>query len=519
MKSKWLLRRINTAVLGLGCVLAAIILASTFVDASRKGEAPAEPVEAANHVHEEGPQAAAANADESAGAEEHVVAKGQQGHELPDPPKSLTPADTCCPAPGAAPGLAKTATGAEGAPEVEGHEGVEMHERAEEHEAAEEHEVELCGEHNVAEAECGICNPAATAALRPGEGLKIRLAAEHAAERAGVEVGPPSAGAAAEGAEFLARVTYNQNRVAHVTPRVSGVVDEVLADLGAEVGAGTPLARVSAPEAAQAWGELQSAEAEEALAREIHAREKMLWEKEVSSTQEYRTAEAALRQARIRTQLAGEQLNNLGVQAEGGARGGSSITVTTPLAGTIVDRHAVVGETVERGDALFTVADLSGMWLELTVPVAAVAAVHTGDAVEARFQGLEGMVLEGTVEWIDAKVDPDSRTVRARASVANPAAVLKDGMVGKVRVQHGAALSALHVPAESIQEFDGKPYVFVKLAADLYEVRQVALGQAREGRVAVVEGLAPEEDIVLARSFTVKSEFLKSRLGAGCTDE
>ncbi|MBI3118682.1 MAG: efflux RND transporter periplasmic adaptor subunit, partial [Candidatus Hydrogenedentes bacterium] len=377
MKSKWLLRRINTAVLGLGCVLAAIILASTFVDASRKGEAPAEPVEAANHVHEEGPQghelqghpeslaladtccpapgaapgleAAAANADESAGAEEHVVAKGQQGHELPDPPKLLTPADTCCPAPGAAPGLAKTATGAEGAPEVEGHEGVEMHERAEEHEAAEEHEVELCGEHNVAEAECGICNPAATAALRPGEGLKIRLAAEHAAERAGVEVGPPSAGAAAEGAEFLARVTYNQNRVAHVTPRVSGVVDEVLADLGAEVGAGTPLARVSAPEAAQAWGELQSAEAEEALAREIHAREKMLWEKEVSSTQEYRTAEAALRQARIRTQLAGEQLNNLGVQAEGGARGGSSVTVTTPLAGTIVDRHAVVGETVERG--------------------------------------------------------------------------------------------------------------------------------------------------------------------------
>jgi cobalt-zinc-cadmium efflux system membrane fusion protein len=128
------------------------------------------------------------------------------------------------------------------------------------------------------------------------------------------------------------------------------------------------------------------------------------------------------------------------------------------------------------------------------------------------------VVLEGTIEWIDSRVDPQTRTVCARAVVPNHGGMLKDGMIAEVKLEGGAAFESLHVPAGAVQEYEGDPYVFVKLDQDLYELRRVALGARENGRVAVKEGLAPEENIVLARSFTVKSEFLKSRLGAGCTD-
>jgi cobalt-zinc-cadmium efflux system membrane fusion protein len=108
--------------------------------------------------------------------------------------------------------------------------------------------------------------------------------------------------------------------------------------------------------------------------------------------------------------------------------------------------------------------------------------------------------------------------LKARALVQNTKGILKDGMFGKVRIPTVEAGRRLGLPTEAVQHIDGADYVFVKLEEDLYEIRKVWLEDGVDGKVSLLDGLAPEEEVVLTGSFAMKTEFLKSRLGAGCTD-
>ena len=92
-------------------------------------------------------------------------------------------------------------------------------------------------------------------------------------------------------------------------------------------------------------------------------------------------------------------------------------------------------------------------------------------------------------------------------------------MFGQARILPQRALEGLRVPTDALHRFDGVPFVFVKLARDLYEIRRVDLGGTGGGSAEILEGVLPHEEIVVTHSFTLKSEFLKSRLGAGCVDE
>ena len=371
-----------------------------------------------------------------------------------------------------------------------------------------------CGEHNLAEADCAICQPQRTALLQPGEGLKLRLPAADALERAGVVLGRAHAAASGREEVHRARISFNEALMAHVTPRTAGYIEEVLVTLGDHVAAGAALARLNAPELTEAISALRLAQSEEAQALEVFKREQYLISKEATSRHDYLTAEAALHQARLRTELARKQRDGLGLRGESAG----SVLLRAPLSGVIVEKHAVAGENVERGETLVVVADTSTIWIEIAVPAAAAPRLQLGDSISARVEGLEGLVLEGTVDWVDARVDAQSRTVRARAAVANPGGVLKDGMTAEVYLARESLPGALLVPSDALQEYEGKPYLFVRLEPDLYEVRQVALGRRDAGRVAITAGLSGDEEIVLARSFTAKSEFLKARLGAGCAD-
>ena len=113
------------------------------------------------------------------------------------------------------------------------------------------------------------------------------------------------------------------------------------------------------------------------------------------------------------------------------------------------------------------------------------------------------------------KVDLHQILVR----VDNTDHVLRNNMFGEVRILLGSGVSALSIPKRAVQRFEQKPFVFVKLDEDLFELRRVALGNATRNRVQIVKGLAPDESVVVSGSFTMMSEFLKSRLGAGCVDD
>lgn len=383
----------------------------------------------------------------------------------------------------------------------------------------------LCKEHRVSEQECGICHPELLKALETGRGMKIRFASAHSTAKAGVETGKPREEAGASGPTFLCRVAYNQNHYAQITPLVAGVVQRVRVDYGSEVGKGQTLVEIASPEIARAKADYVSALSELGLKEGVARREKSLSEKQVSSRQESELAEAEYRKARAEAATARQQLQNFGFSEEeiaalaGNPTASSVLRIRAPFSGTIVARKAVAGEAVSPEIPLFALADLSTMWLELSVPADAFASVHVGDPVSASFDGLPGVQLPGKLIWISSAVDATSRMVKARALVRNPRAILKDGLFGKARLPLAAPGRRLGLPEGAVQRIEGEDVVFVKLEEDLYEVRKVRKENAEAGRVSIVSGLSPEEDVVVAGSFTVKSEFLKSRLGAGCTND
>jgi cobalt-zinc-cadmium efflux system membrane fusion protein len=180
----------------------------------------------------------------------------------------------------------------------------------------------------------------------------------------------------------------------------------------------------------------------------------------------------------------------------------------------------VVGEAVQPGESVFSLADLSSMWLSLSIPADRAGLIRKGLSVEATFSGLSREVVRGEITWVNTSIDEKSRMLRARAVVSNGDRKLSAGMFGDARVFVADARSAVDVPKEAIQRFENKLYVFVKLEDDLYSLRRVATveGPSRD-MVAVVEGLQANEPVVATGAFTVMSEFLKSRLGAGCVDD
>ncbi len=382
-----------------------------------------------------------------------------------------------------------------------------------------------CREHRVLESECGICHPELAADLPLGAGLKIRFESEQSAAKAGVATARPRPAADRFEAAFLARVTWDENNYARVTPLVGGVLQQVVADVGETVSLGQRLATLSSPEVARSKSAYLSARADEKLKRSVFTREQELVEQKVSARQELERARAEYEIARSAAAMARQQLLNLGFTEQAvsdlerlGAPT-SELDVLAPIAGTLVVRDATLGEAVASGDPLFAIARISSMWLELAIPERDVSRVKVGQEIVATFDGEPGLEVSGRMTWIGSSVDESSRMITGRAVVANEDRRLRHGMYGRARLRSEVVRNGLLVPSEAVQRIDERPYVFARLADDLFELRSVELGAAAGRDVFVVAGLEADDEIVVAHSFTLKSEFLKSRLGAGCVDE
>jgi len=372
-------------------------------------------------------------------------------------------------------------------------------------------EVEMCGEHAVPEAECGICDPDAVAGLAPGEGLKVRLPAGDSAALVGVRTAAAVTGPALAGVECLAEVVFNQNRLARVTVPVGGIVKSVEVDLGARVGAGQTVARV--------WSAaIADAVARAVLSHQTLARELRLRAEGITPAKDLEEAEAAHR-------AACQQARTLGFsdrEIESLSHGGEEpiyLEVRAPFAGEIVERAAVQGALVEPGTALFSIADRSVVWALLSLPETALPQVRVGQEVRLVVDALPAREFAGRLTWVSAQVDERTRMAQARAEVPDPEGRLRSGMFARARVLTPRGGEALFVPDAAVQRVNGTALVFVRLADDLYEARAVQLGDRVADRWEVVAGLDPGEPVAVAHSFALKSQLLLSRLGAGCADD
>ncbi|MBD3368377.1 MAG: efflux RND transporter periplasmic adaptor subunit [Candidatus Eisenbacteria bacterium] len=378
-----------------------------------------------------------------------------------------------------------------------------------------------CGEHDLYEAECGICQPGLAHGLKPGEGLKIRLPSEASEAKAGIIARRPHRGPAATTVFAVGQLEFDQNRLVHVTPLTDGVVRRVFAELGQEVGRGEVLAELTSSGIADAKAQLLAALAREEVASEELARERELFEKEMSSTRHFRDVEARHKTALAGLGAAEQRLLEMGLDRGAIDRTvsehevSSVLPLAAPFNGTVIGRDAVVGDLAEVGDRLFTVADLSSLWVTLAVSERDVSRLRIGQAVEIRSASLEHHIY-GEITWISSHLDETTRMAQVRAEVPNPDGLLRAGMFVDASITTDERSDSLLVPRDTVYSFEGSPFVFVRLEGDLYELRRVQTGGGAGDMTVVTAGLSDDDLVAVEQSYLLKSEFQRSRFGVGC---
>jgi cobalt-zinc-cadmium efflux system membrane fusion protein len=380
-----------------------------------------------------------------------------------------------------------------------------------------------CREHDVYEAECGICQPALADDLKPGQGLKIRLPSTASETTANIVAKRARPGPARPTIHAVGELRFNQNRLVHVTPFTDGVVLRVHADLGQQVAQGQVLAELRSPAIAESKAALLKAAAEETVSSEALSRARRLHGQNVMSDQDLYDAEARYATALASLRVAEQLLLDLGFDRRALERivsqqeATSVLTLAAPFAGTVIERDAVVGDVVAMGERVFSVADLGTMWLNLAVSEKDVLDLRVGQRVEIRSRALDGEIA-GQITWISSRLNETTRMAEVIAEVANPSARLRAGMFVDATIFVGQSSTSLLVPRDTVHRFGGNAFVFVRLAGDLYELRRVETSAASGDLTAVTAGLADHDRIAMERSYLLKSEFQKSRLGAGCVD-
>ena len=289
----------------------------------------------------------------------------------------------------------------------------------------------LCKEHGFPEEECGICHPELLTQKQPGQGLKVRLPSAESAAKAGVVVSTPGVDTMSKGIECFAEVTFNQNKLAQITPLVGGIVKSVEVDLGSRVKAGDLLARVTSVAIGEAQSAYLKALAEDRLRDKTVERERNLRTQRISSQKDLEEAEAAHQAAVAAVQQAQQQLMVLGfdeqqIQALTEQKGRPGVLeIRAPFAGEIVERTAVQGAMVEMGKPLFTLADTTALWAMVSIPESQLAKVQVGRKVELTVESLPGETFTGKLTWLSAKVDERTRMARGRVELSNADGKLK----------------------------------------------------------------------------------------------
>lgn len=338
----------------------------------------------------------------------------------------------------------------------------------------------------------------------------------------GIVVEEAGSGAIGQTIRLPGEVVFNADRVAHVTPSVSGIVQKVNQSVGDRVEAGEVMAVLSSRELAAARSEYLGAKARLELERETLEREERLVEDRIGTERELLEARKGVREEEIALNLAEQNLRALGqTQAEVDALDESTETVLneyqlrSPLKGIVIARHLTPGEKVGAltDAAPIIVADLSSVWVNLTVYQRDLVSVKPAMSVRIEF-GHGIPTARGKITFVSPSLDEETRTATARIVLDNEEGQWRPGLFVTGMVTSGEETAAVVVPRSALQEIEGQTAVFIQ-DADGFEPRPVKLGRTGKDTVEIVEGLKAGERFVSQNGFAVKAEMEKASFGDG----
>jgi membrane fusion protein, heavy metal efflux system len=342
---------------------------------------------------------------------------------------------------------------------------------------------------------------------------------QDAVERAGIVVAPVANGTSATEIRLPGVVEPNAYRQVVVTPLVAGRVTKVGPALGERVRRGQTLAEIYSPALAEAQTRYVSAQAMlDAHERELQRTQKLV-EIGAASRQElekihaeHAAQTAAVQSARSQLELLGVSASTLGKMASGDSVSAAT-NVPAPIDGVVTERGANVGLNVDPATKLFTVVDLSTVWVVADLYEKDFSRIPVGSEAAITTSARPDVTLRGRVSYIDPQVSADTRTAKVRIEVPNIGGELRLGMYADVVVAGASGTSAPRVPRNAVQNVGDRSVVYLANPKEpgKFVEREVSLGHTSGEQVDVVSGVQPGDVVVTEGSFFVRAE--RERLG------
>ena len=277
-----------------------------------------------------------------------------------------------------------------------------------------------------------------------------------------------------------ATITANQDKLARVAPRVPGRLAKVMVNLGDNVRQGQPMALIDSIEVGEARSAYAQAASERGLAKANLDRAEKLYADQIIAQKDYLRARAESEKANAVLRAAGEKQQAYLAQSD---------------------------------KPLFSVADLSTVWIETNLFEKDIGRVKVGAPATVTVTAYPGETFKGKVTYISSVMDKESRTIKARVDVPNADGRLKLEMFATASITTSGSSKALLVPDEAVVLIQGQPTAFVQ-ERDGFEARPVELGDKLRGQVALKSGIKAGEKVVVSGAYALKAKMLKSQISA-----
>ncbi len=319
------------------------------------------------------------------------------------------------------------------------------------------------------------------------------------------------------------KILANENRLAHLSARVPGRIVAVYANLGNRVKEGDRLLLLDSPAFGEAQLDYRKARTTLSVMEKALERAQALLDRGAIGVGEQQRREADYENARADLHEAEEKLHLLGMTEREIQQLAAKtlphaevarVSLRAPFTGDVIERNATIGEVIDPNKTLFTVADLSTVWVRADFPEQQAGRLKTGLIFEVRVSAYPGTMFQGAITYVGAMIDPTTRTVTARAEVSNPDGQLRPEMFAEVTLVTDEQ-SVLSVPRAAVQQVGSRTVVFVVRGPRRFESREVTLGQASSEYVQVVAGLTSGDDVVTEGSYALKSELLREQMPTG----
>ena len=347
---------------------------------------------------------------------------------------------------------------------------------------------------------------------------KVRLRPD-VVRAAGIKTAPAVSDSLPATVDLTGEIAADPDRSARLAARVAGRIVEVKAKEGDRVKAGQTIALLESPELARARALLAAATAKARAARLNADRLENLEGKNLASGQEVAAATAEAAALDAEAAAAKQTLSAFGQGAQGpdaAQGGGARVTIRTPVAGFVLSRDAVQGQTVQPEHVIAVVGDLERAYFLGRLFEKDLARAKVGALAEVRLNAYPNEVFDARIETIGRQIDPAARTVTARILVSNHGDLLKVGLFGTARVVVGdtdSRTKRVVVPLKAVTRVANRDVVFVRQPDEDFELHPVTVGRSAGGRAEILSGLRAGEQVVVEGVFTLKSAILKSTFG------